>query len=180
MKNYGEIKQNKPIGGSMNQVILFFMVGAACLFVAVYIYGRSEDTAYHKTLEQYNNLVGEYDSLKRSNEELSKSNIELTTKISALSGTIESQSAKMNEVVQDCENAQTHCANIRESLIKLQDQVSKRRPVMKFEGPIQLEIISNKNANPKSPHIKPAPIKSKDKGLGRGLESLIDKQDRSN
>lgn len=136
----------------MSQVLLFFVAGAVCLFAAVYIYGRSEDTAYHKVMEQYNNLVGKYNTVNASNEELAKSNTELSNKVIQLTGVIEQQNAKMDEVMKDCEAAQTHCANMRESLIKLQDQVSKRRPVMKVEGPIQLEIISNPKANPRSPH----------------------------
>lgn len=180
VRNFGKEEKIKSKGSLMNQVVLFFVVGASCLFIAVYIYGRSEDTAYHRVLEQYNKLVGEYEDLKNSNETLNKNNLELTNKISSLTSLIEAQSVKMNEVVQDCESAQTHCANIRESLIKLQDQVSKRRPVMKIEGPIQLEVISNKNASPKSPHSKSERIKPKGNSLGRGLESLIKKQDRLN
>lgn len=178
--NEEQPKSTKSKGDPMSQVILFFLAGAICLFAAVYIYGRSEDTAYHKVLEQYNKLVGDYSTVKKSNEQLGTSNTELTNKVMQLTGIIEQQTAKMDEVMKDCENAQTHCANMRESLIRLQDQVSKRRPVMKFDGPIQLEIISNKSSNPKSPHLKPVvdPLKTTPgKGLGRGIDSLMEKQD---
>lgn len=154
---------NAPIrskGDSMSQILLFFVAGAACLFTAVIIYGKSEDTAFHKILGQYNKLVSDYDTVKRSNDELTKSNEELSSKIITFVGQVEAQSLKMEEVVKDCEAAQTHCAKLRESMIQLQDQVSKRRPVMKINGPIQLEIISNPKVNPKSPHLK-VPIKKK-------------------
>ena len=141
-------------GDSISQILLFFVAGAACLFTAVIIYGKSEDTAFHKILEQYNKLVADYETVKLSNETLTKSNQELSNKIITFAGQIEAQSIKMEEVVKDCEAAQTHCASLRESLISLQDQVSKRRPVLKVNGPIQLEIISIPKANPKSPHLK--------------------------
>lgn len=145
---------------SMTTMTLFFIVGVLSLIGAVFLYSNQENTAYHKTLEMYNALKADYNGLKTSCEALSKSNADLTTKIGALTvqhaAEVSSMQAKLNEVSSDCEQAQTHCAKLRSSMIQLQDQVSRRRPVMKLSGPIQLEILSNSKSNPRSPHQSPA------------------------
>lgn len=184
---FKKIEATKSKGDPMSSVLLFFLAGVVCLFAAVWIYSKSEDTAYHKVLETYNRLVGEYNTVKTANEVLTKSNEELTSRIVTLTGQIEAQSAQMAEVVKDCEAAQSHCAKLRESMIDLQDKVSKKSPVHKFEGPILVEIVKgfpsdasprNKNrpAQETLPKVPAEPTGPKKKGpLGRGIGSLLPK-----
>ena len=142
--------QNK---GDISMVNILFLIGIVSLIGAVFVYSKSEDTAYHKILERYNHLVGEYNGTKSANEALIKANETLTKEVIGLKDQITTQAKQLDEVVKDCQAAQDHCARLRSSMIQLQDKVSRRRPVMKLEGPIQLEIISTKT-NPRSPHLK--------------------------
>ncbi len=52
--------------------------------------------------------------------------------------------ADVIEAKQEVNKLQEHCARLRQGQINLQDKVSKRRPVLKMEGPIQVEIYSPK------------------------------------
>lgn len=136
-------------GTYMTISTLIFFAGIVLCVIALLIYMRAEDTPFHKTMTKIGEVEGELNSLKTAHE----------SEVSSLKGVVEDLSKKLanaewqftqlQAIVKDtdesCEQAQDHCARLREGQIRIQEEISKKRPVHTheaFKGPIEIEILT--------------------------------------
>ena len=139
------MKINK--GGTLEILIAVFVTCICIMVGAIYLYNRSENTAFHDLLGQYKSAKGEIDLLK--------------TEIKALKDVVEFRDKKMKEVMDkvacvegklvefkvDVDDVQDHCAKVREQQMQLRDQLSNKRPVIKMASPLSIQIVDQKTVN---------------------------------
>ena len=140
---------------------IVFILGAILLIGSVYIYSRSDYSAYTATLASINTCKAD---IKRI-EGLINSNIQSV----ALNNTlVMSLETKVKEVKEDCKmNAydtdalNARCEKLKESQIDLQDKLSKKRPILKLIQPVSVDIVEKQESKVKS-IIRESSKKSKD------------------
>lgn len=144
-------------GDEMTSLLLIFVACIVTMFAAVWVYNKNEDTAFHETKRTIDDLRTKL----KEQETLLQSNIGT---VASANLRVQAAESKVAEFEKQVEAVQDHCAKLRECQIALQDALSKKRPVFKPSGPIQVEIFTSDKA-PKSPHGK--------KPLGKGIKSLL-------
>lgn len=129
-------------GDEMMSVILIFVACCATMFAAIWVYNQKETTAFHKTQEQVKTLetkVKELESLISSNINTVASN---NLKIQELGMKVTCFSDKVDKAEENVDNLQEHCAKLRESHITLKELLSRKRPVTKIQGPIEVQVVT--------------------------------------
>lgn len=186
----------KNEGGFMSVSTIVFVIGILACIGAVLIYLKAEDTPFHKTLEKINAVSGDVKELKTMIENQDKTIKEQNTKIQQAEWELAQMKLVNTETSKECDAAQDHCAKLREGQIELRDMISKRRPVTKIQGPIQIEILTPSKRYPgvvkpkpqqtqPKQEVKPPPVPKSKKtsangsaNLGKGLASLLPEQNQ--
>lgn len=129
--------------GKEMEVLLSIFVGCAVImFAAIYVYNQKESTAFHKTQEQITELkvkVRELETLLTSNiSTVGVANMkvkELDMKVTCFTDRVDKAEAEVDHL-------QEHCAKLRESHITLKELLSRKRPVTKIQGPIEVQVVT--------------------------------------
>lgn len=173
----------KNEGGFMSVSAIVFLVGLGLCVVALLIYMKAEDTPFHKTLEKINAVSGDVKELKTMIENQDKAIKEQSTKIQQAEWELAQMKVINTETSKECDATQDHCAKLREGQIELRDMISKRRPVTKIQGPIQIEILTPTKrypgvAKPKQQTTPPPPPSKRgtNKPLGKGVKAVMEEQ----
>lgn len=156
---------------SMSVGAVMFIMGVLMIIASVWIYSKSEDTAFDKLLDKQNQQQGKIKEL----EELINSNISTVAKSNLRVQDVETSNketvAKVDKFREELDVFRDQCADTREKQAHLRDALSTKRPIvnLKPSGPIQIEIMG-----PTKPQPPPVPKKgTKGKPLGRGVKSVM-------
>lgn len=147
----------------MSQIaLIIFVLGAAMLFSSVFVYSKANDTDGTKTLR----MISELKAKQTEMESLLLSNIETVgnnnVKVDGVLKLVETVKAYCLEMEHEIDSVQLHCDKIREGQIKLQDQLSNKRPVIKIQNPIPVQVVDNIKTS--TTLVKP---------LGQGIKAII-------
>lgn len=129
-------------GKEMTTLLFIFVGCAVIMFAAIYVYNQKESTAFHKTQEQIAELkikVRDLEALLTSNiSTVGSSNLkvkELEMKVTCFTDRVDKAEAEVDHL-------QEHCAKLRESHITLKELLSRKRPVTKIQGPIEIQVVT--------------------------------------
>lgn len=129
------------------------LVSAGFAATGFYFYNNSEDTAFHK-------LLGENKSVKadvKRLDELTASNISTVAKNNVKVEEMEKKFIDLEKRFNEqMDIFRDQCHETREKQMQLRNELSNKRPVVKFTGPIPVEVYQG-TTPPKSPHTKPTP-----------------------
>lgn len=145
---------DSPKGGNMSGFIVLFVCCVAAVFLVMWLYEKSEDTAYHKMQNSFNEFKAANDEkIKKLEDELTavedgvdhyKTALDgATAKYAELEAKFEIANARSKGAKVECARLQEHCAKLREGQIHLQDMISNKRPIVKVMGAIPVEIYTN-------------------------------------
>lgn len=121
-------------GDEMTPILLIFAVCIITMLAAVWVYNKKEATAFHQTLEQVNLLRGEFKQAQEDLKEL-KEFSELQESL------INAQADEISCLIDAGEKLESICRNLKEKQMELQELLSKKRPVIKIESPIPVQIV---------------------------------------
>lgn len=124
-------------GGEMVVVIMVFTTCVLAMFAAIWVYNKSEDTAFHETKDKITVLESQLTDLRlklKSSEDLLSSNIntvastnlkikDMEEKVLVCTSLFQSNTKKTSESV---EMLQEHCAKLREGQVTLQERLSAK------------------------------------------------------
>ena len=119
-------------------------VFVTCIFImvgSIYLYNRSENTAFHELLGQYKVAKGENDILKTRVKSLEEAFEFRDKKMKEVMDRLSCAEGKITEFKVDVDAVQDHCAKIREQQINLKEQLSNKRPVLRLEGPVPVQVV---------------------------------------
>lgn len=144
--------QSKGVG--MSGFVVMFFCCIALVFLAMWLYDKSENTAFHKMQSSFSTFKAENDErfkklednlagAEGKNELLDLRLTTMTAQLVELETKFEISNKRSINAKTECARLQEHCAKLRESQIQLQDMISKRRPVVTFKGPIPIEVYTN-------------------------------------
>lgn len=156
------MSDKKPkTGGRMSGFVVLFACCVALVLLAMWIYDKSETTAYHKMQGTFDvfkkeftegfdtkfktlgDNVGTYDSqIKEQTDKYNK----LQTEFAELDAKFKVVSGKAKNAEAECARLQEHCAKLREAQLTLQEMISNKRPIVKFSGPVPVEIFTNSDS----------------------------------
>ena len=170
---------------------IVFLAGLALCVVALLIYMRAEDTPFHKTLEKINSVSTDVKELTKGLGDLKSIIEKQNEKIAQAEWELSQMKVVNQNTAKECDAAQDHCAKLREGQIQIQDSISKKRPVTRIQGPIQIEILTPTKRYPGT--VKPKqqtkpPTLPKTKGrpkkktgsngapMGRGVAAVMSEQ----
>lgn len=129
-------------GKEMTTLLFIFVGCAVIMFAAIYVYNQKESTAFHKTQEQ----IAELKIKVRDLEALLTSNIgtvgNANLKVKELDMKVTCFSNQVDKAEAEVEHLQEHCAKLRESHITLKELLSRKRPVTKIQGPIEIQVVT--------------------------------------
>jgi len=134
-------------GDEMSVVIFVFIACIVAMFGAIWIYNKSEDTAYASTVKKLQSVEAD---LKQANTQWeSAKNIALQQglKITELESKVTCAQDELKKFKVEIDNLQDHCARIREQQIQLKDQLANKRPVLKVQQPIPVQVVDPKLMN---------------------------------
>lgn len=123
--------------------LLFIFVGCAMLmFTAIWVYNNKESTAFHETQKK----IVDQNVKIRYLEDLLASNIstvaQANTRIKSLEDKIACYTQLVDKSSEQVDNLQEHCAKLREGQITIREMMSKKRPITKVQGPIEIQIVT--------------------------------------
>lgn len=119
-------------------------VFVTCIFImvgSIYLYNRSENTAFHELLGQYKAAKGENDILKTRVKSLEEAFEFRDKKMKEVMDRLACAEGKITDFKVDVDAVQDHCAKIREQQINLKEQLSNKRPVLRLEGPVPVQVV---------------------------------------
>ena len=122
----------------MEMIIFVFVACIMTMFAAIWVYNKKDDSAY--ALVNRELLVVKH-QLKEISFEISQ-NLKQKETITCFA-------EKLDKLGEDVDNVQEHCAKLRESQMLLREQLSNKRPITRFQGPIQVEFIQSAKSNAK-------------------------------
>ena len=125
-------------GNEMEMIIFVFVACIMTMFAAIWVYNKKDDSAY--ALVNRELLVVKH-QLKEISFEISQ-NLKQKETITCFA-------EKLDKLGEDVDNVQEHCAKLRESQMLLREQLSNKRPITRFQGPIQVEFIQSAKSNAK-------------------------------
>lgn len=130
------------------EILIAVFVTCICIMVgAIYLYNRSENTAFHDVLKQLKVYKSERD-VDRVEINSLKGKIDFRDKIiKELSEKISCVESKLKDIKVDVDDVQDHCAKVREQQMQLRDQLSNKRPVIKMASPLSIQIVDQKTVN---------------------------------
>ena len=112
--------------------IVFYLGILAITFAIIYMMNDQENFKFFKV-----------------NQELSNLKISLLY-LKSVPDKVGAAEAKVEELKKEVEALQDHCASLRKSQLNIQDKVSKKRPLLGFTGPLQVEILPGDYKPPKN------------------------------
>lgn len=134
-------------GGTLEILAAVFVT---CIFImvgSIYLYNRSENTAFHDLLGQYKIAKAERDADRAEVKSLKESIDLRDKKIKELSEKISCVESKLKDIKVDVDDVQEHCSKVREQQMQLRDQLSNKRPVIKMASPLSIQIVDQKTVN---------------------------------
>jgi len=144
--------------------IFLIFIGCVVIFaLALMLYSDKENTAAHQAIAKVNGLNSELIQLKKHIDELKSVASSNISTIMAQSAKIEALTAQVTNMKDEIQVFRDQVSDTREKQIQIRDDLSKKRPIFRPSGPIQIEIMSSSSPSKKSPPQKP----------GKGIKSLI-------
>ena len=125
-------------GNEMEMIIFVFVACIMTMFAAIWVYNKKDDSAYA--------LVNR--ELQVVKHQLKEISFEISQNLKQKE-TITCFAEKLDKLGEDVDNVQEHCAKLRESQMLLREQLSNKRPLTRFQGPIQVEFIQSAKSNAK-------------------------------
>ncbi len=127
-------------------------------------YSRAETSDYNAFVTKAQELQASYKSLEGRLDSMGKS-------LDAFDNLSRVTVAKCTDVQAEVSKMQEHLQIVKTDQIGLMDKLSRRRPVLRAQGPIQIEILPGKTPG-KPVELKPDPdmfrrIKKQVKGLSK-------------
>lgn len=105
----------------------------ACAFALVYMFNESEGEKIARIENRLTDLVTQMTAVPR-----------LEKQQDVLAMTTTETAKKTNDLALEVEKLQEHCAMLGKEHRHLQDEVGKKKPILGFSGPLQVEILSGK------------------------------------
>ena len=139
----------------MIMVIGIFVACILAMFAAIWVYNKSEDTAFHDTKLRITELEMVLDTNEdkvKKLEELLNSNINTVASSNLKVMELEKQVEALKNIVRRIEQKtgdevsglQEHCAKLREGQIGLQEKLSRKEQTTTIKGPIEVEVRHSK------------------------------------
>ena len=116
--------------------LIIFGLGIAMVFWSIFKTGNYETNAYGLTLKKVSDMETAHEAMQADVEQLKKDYRDAL---------IYSQTAKTlcEQAEKDIQAVHAYCAKLKESQLLLQNELSNKRPIIKFP-PIQVEVVSPK------------------------------------
>lgn len=137
-------------GDEMTSLLLLFVACIATMFVAMWLFSKKEDTAFHETMQRVLRAeakLKELDELLASNiQTVGNANVRIKKvedDMTCFTGRVEKA---VESVEKEIEHLQEHCAKLRESQISLKDMLANKRPVLKITTPIPVSVVTKPDA----------------------------------
>lgn len=128
-------------GNEMMSLLFIFIACVVTMFAAIYIYNKTESTAFHETQKKIQEQAVKLKEL----EGLLSSNIGTVavanTRVRSLEEKMICFTEKVDKAESEVDHLQEHCAKLRESQISIKDMLSNKRPVIKVTTPIPVEVV---------------------------------------
>lgn len=129
-------------GAEMDSLIFIFIGCSIIMFAAIWVYNNKESTAFHETQKK----IVEQNVRIKALEDLVNSNITTVavanTRVKSLEEKVTCFTNLVDKTQDEIDNLQEHCAKLREGQITIREIMSKKRPVMKMQGPIEVQIVT--------------------------------------
>lgn len=123
-------------GGNMLGYGILFIGLIAIVLAIIYLVHDKEEGRYQKVSLKLSET-------SKRNVDLFAENKKLHEKFKLVEEKIDEFSRKIEDSEKTIDDIQTHCAKLRKSQISLQDQISKKRPLIKMpKGPIAIEVYT--------------------------------------
>lgn len=136
-------------GAEMESMAFIFILCIVTMFAAMWVYNKKEDTAFHETLSKLNKVQAELktaqDSLNEQRTMVANQNL----KIKEFEEKLICANDELKKFKVEVDNLQEHCARIREQQLDLKEKLANKRPVIKIEQPIMVDVIKQPKADPK-------------------------------
>lgn len=140
-------------GDEMTVLISIFIACVVAMFAAIWVYNKSESTAFNKTQEQIlavKRQVDEINALLVSNiSTIASANLkirDLDDRLTCATGVIEKDSERIYTI-------DVACAKLKEQMIDLRMAVASKRPVTTFKGPLQVEVLTRADVKAKAKEV---------------------------
>ena len=149
--------------------VVLFACCIALVLLALWIFDKAENTAYHKMQgsfnifksdneEQMRKMEDEIESVKNGHVQLQSTLDALQLDINAFKDRVDKSDTRSKSARTEVDRLQEHNAKLREQQIELNDKLSKLRPVIRMvppSGPIPIEVYVNpKSANTGVPKVR--------------------------
>lgn len=160
----------------MSVSAVIFILGVLMIIGSVWIYSKSEDTAYDKLLSKYNETSAKLKEL----EGLVNSNISTAGSANINAKDAKTQvETKLAEFRTELDVFRDQCADTREKQIQLRDALSRKRPQINIPtGPIVFEIHETRPRTQPAGGTATTKPDPKKKPLGRGVKSVLGEQSK--
>ena len=137
----------------MTVLILIFVACCVAMFSAIWVYNKSESTAFNKTQDQIlavKRQVDELNALVASNiSTTATANLkirDLDDRLVCATGVIEKDSERIYTI-------DATCLRLKEQMIDLRMAVASKRPVTTFKGPLQVEVLTREDMSRKAKEV---------------------------
>lgn len=140
-------------GKSMAETIAIFIVVATIAIYGAWKYLSAENTDYKSFVEKMSVMENEVLLLRKEVKETS--------------ARVEDVELKADDSQAEVEKMQDHFSHLRKNQILLQDKLSRRSPVLKAQGPIQVEILQGKQVELKAPQGVLKKVRKQMEGLSK-------------
>lgn len=129
-------------GREMDTLIFIFIGCALLMFTAIWVYNNKESTAFHETqkkiVEQNVRIKALEDLLNSNISTVAKSN----DKVKSLEEKLVCFTGLVERSAEEVDNLQEHCAKLREGQVTIREMMAKKRPVVRMQGPIEVQIVT--------------------------------------